>query len=64
LTVESIHPEETRYELTNLDDDEVALLVAQKRMTPTMQQAFDRILKQKEKIDELSAQIAVRKIEK
>ena len=63
LTVESVHPEETRYELTNLDDDEVALLVDQKRMTPAMQQAFDRILKQKEKVDEISGQITERKRE-
>jgi hypothetical protein len=63
LTVESVHPEETRYELTNLDDDEVALLVEQKRLTPTMQQAFDRILKQKEKVDDISGQITDRKRE-
>ena len=49
LTVESVHPEETAFALTNLDHDEVALLVQQKRMTPPMQQAFDRILKQKGK---------------
>ncbi len=63
LTVESIHPEETRYELTNLDDDQVALLVEQKRMTPAMQQAFDRILKQKEKVEEIAGQISERKRE-
>jgi hypothetical protein len=63
LTVEAVHPEETNYALTNLDDDEVALLVHQKRMTPAMQQAFDRILKQKEKVDEFSNQIAERKRE-
>ena len=63
LTVEAIHPEETRYELTNLDDDEVALLVQQKRMTPVMQQAFDRILKQKEKVDEISNHISQLKSE-
>jgi hypothetical protein len=63
LTVESVHPEETRYELTNLDDDEVALLVQQKRMTPAMQQAFDRILKQKGKVDELGVLISERKRE-
>jgi hypothetical protein len=56
LTIESVHPQEIRYELTNLDDDEVALLVEEKRMTPAMQQAFDRILKQKEKIAGLAAQ--------
>jgi hypothetical protein len=63
LKVESIHPEETRYELTNLDEDEVSLLVEQQRMTPPMQQAFDRILKQKEKVDEISGQILERKRE-
>ncbi len=63
LTVEAVHPEETRYELTNLDDDEVALLVQQNRATSAMQQAFDRILKQKEKIDDISSQIAQRKSE-
>jgi hypothetical protein len=63
LTVEAIHPEETRYELTNLDHDEVALLVQQKRMTPAMQQAFDGILKQKEKVDEISNHISQLKSE-
>jgi hypothetical protein len=63
LTVEAVHPEETNYALTNLDDDEVALLVHQERVTPAMQQAFDQILKQKEKIDEFSAQISARKRE-
>jgi hypothetical protein len=63
LTVEAVHPEETRYELTNLDDDEVELLVQQKRMTPTMQQAFNRILKLKEKVDTFGAQISERKRE-
>ena len=49
--------------LTNLDHDEVALLVQQKRMTPPMQQAFDRILKQKEKVEEISSHISERKRE-
>jgi len=63
LTVEAVHPEETNYALTNLDDDEVALLVQQKRMTPAMQQSFNGILKQKEKVEEISNQIAERKRE-
>jgi len=63
LTVEAVHPEETRYELTNLDDDEVKLLVEQQRVTPAMQQAFDRILKQQEKIGEIAQKIADRKRE-
>ncbi len=63
LNVESTHSDDTRYELTNLDDDEVKLLVDQKRATPAMQQAFDRILKQKEKINGIATQIAERKRE-
>ncbi|HEV2716709.1 MAG TPA: carboxypeptidase regulatory-like domain-containing protein, partial [Terriglobales bacterium] len=57
LTVESFHPEQTTYELTNLDSDEVELLVKQKRVTPVMQEAFDRILAQKNKIGDLDLQI-------
>jgi hypothetical protein len=63
LTVETVHPEEERYELTNLGDEEVELLSDQKRMTPGMQQAFDRILKQKAKIDDISIQMSTRKQE-
>ena len=63
LTVESVHPEETTFALTNLDPDEVALLVQQKRMTPPLQQAFDRILKQKAKVEEISSHISERKRE-
>jgi hypothetical protein len=63
LTVEAVHPDESRYELTNLDDDEVALLIEQKRVTPSMQQAFDRVLKQKEKIEGISRQTADRRRE-
>ena len=50
-------------ELTNLDEDLVAVLTQQKRMTPSLQQAFDSVLKQKVKVDEISNQIADRKRE-
>ncbi len=63
LTVEAVHPNQVRYQLTNLDDDEVALLVQQNRVTPAMHQVFDRILKQEEKIGGISSAIADRKRE-
>jgi hypothetical protein len=63
LTVEVVHPNEVRYELTNLDDDEVGLLVQQNRVTPAMHQVFDRILKQEEKIGGIASEIADRKRE-
>ena len=63
LLVEAIHPDESRVELTNLDDDVVAVLTQQKRITPALQQAFDSILKQKLKVEGISNQIAERKRE-
>ena len=63
LTVEAIHPDESRVELTSLDDDVVAVLTQQKRITPALQQAFDGILKQKLKVEEISGQIAERRRE-
>jgi hypothetical protein len=63
LTVEAVHPEVSHYQLTELDDDVVAVMVDQKRVTAAIQQTFDRILKQKEKMDEISTTIADRKRE-
>src|SRR5207244_2625515 len=63
LTVESFHALETTYELTTLDSDEVALPVQQKRLTPVMQQSFNRILAQKDKIGGIDQQINQRKQE-
>ena len=63
LTVEAIHPLEDRLELSNLDSNAVDVLVQQRRVTPAMQQAFDRVLKQKEKIEGVDQQIADRKRE-
>ncbi len=61
--MEAVHPEQTLYQLTNLDDNLVKILVEQQRSTPAMQAAFDRILAQKQKIEDLSNQISRRKTE-
>jgi septal ring factor EnvC (AmiA/AmiB activator) len=63
LTVEMTHPLEDRFELTNIDATKVEFLVQQKRMTPVLQQAFGRVLQQKDKIEAISTQIANRKRE-
>ncbi|HEY1465248.1 MAG TPA: hypothetical protein VGF44_17670, partial [Terriglobales bacterium] len=63
LEIAAYHPEEVRYELTDLDSDEVDLIVQQKRMTPELQKAFDQILVQKEKVGDLNGQINNRKRE-
>jgi chromosome segregation ATPase len=63
LTVESVHPKETRYALTNLNSDEVALLARQQRLTPALQQALQRILDQKNVIGGLQSALASRQQE-
>jgi hypothetical protein len=63
LTVESMHPLDDSFELSDLDSDKVEVLTQQKRVTPAVQQAFDRVLKQKGKIALISEQLADRKRE-
>jgi hypothetical protein len=63
LKVEAVHPEQTLYQLTNLDDSLVRILVEQQRSSPAMQAAFDRILAQKQEIEGLANQMAQRKSE-
>jgi hypothetical protein len=60
ISVDEFRPEEAQYVLTNLNSDTVAILVDQKRVTPEMQQAFERILAQKRKISDLNQQITQR----
>lgn len=63
LNVESVHPIQETFELTNLDDDEIKLLVQQQRMTPAMQQAFDRISRQQLKVAGIGAEVNKRNAE-
>jgi hypothetical protein len=63
LTVEASHPDESRVELSNLNQDVVAMLVQQKRITPALQQVFDAIMRQKLKVEAISDQIADHKRE-
>jgi hypothetical protein len=58
LTVDEAHADETTYVLTNLDSNFVALLTNQSRVTPAMQEAFQRILGQKQKVSDLDRQMA------
>jgi hypothetical protein len=63
LAVDEFRPEETQYVLTNLNSSIVAVLTEQKRITPVMQQTFERILAQKVKIGGLDQQISQREQE-
>ncbi len=63
LPVEEYHPLDTSYQLTNLDENQVILLTQQGRITPAMQEAFRRVLDQKNQFGILATQIQSRQQE-
>lgn len=63
LHIEEFHPESSEYYLTNLDQKQVAYISQQRQITPAMQDAFRRVLDQKNKVDSLNTQIKARERE-
>ncbi|PYV81504.1 MAG: hypothetical protein DMG93_15125 [Acidobacteria bacterium] len=63
LAVEEFHPEETQVVLTDLTGDQVQALVVENRVTPELQDAFRRVLDQKNKIAGLQTQTGMRRQE-
>ncbi len=57
LAVDEFHTLGATTELSNLDDDQVKVLVDQNRLTPAMKKAFDAVLAQKNKVSALDLQI-------
>ena len=57
LTVEEFHSLSGTTQLSDLDDDQVKLLVDQHRITPAMKKAFDDVLAQKEKVSGFDRQL-------
>jgi hypothetical protein len=59
LLVEEYSPQDTRYELAELEDEQVkplTLLVADNRITPALKDAIQRVLQKKAEIDQIEAQ--------
>jgi len=63
LKIEEFHPESSEFALTNLDEKQVAFITQQRQITPAMQEAFHRVLDQKNKVDTLGTQIKTRQHE-
>ena len=63
LVVNEVHPESSEVALTNIDDQQVALWVEQKTITPAVEQAFRRILEKKSAISEIDAQFKAKQQE-
>jgi hypothetical protein len=63
LKIEEFHPESSEFALTNLDEKQVAFITHQRQLTPAMQEAFHRVLDQKNKVDSIAAQVKTRQHE-
>jgi len=63
LQIDEYHPENSEFALTNLDEKQVAFITQQRQITPAMQEAFRRVLDQKNKVDSLGAQVKTRQHE-
>ena len=63
LQIAEYHPESSEFALTNLDEKQIALITQQRQITPAMQDAFRRVLEQKNKVDSLGTQIKARQHE-
>ena len=60
LPVEEAHVQETTYQLSDLNDDQIALFVRQRTITPEMQQALAKITAQKAVVAKLEAEMELR----
>jgi len=63
LKIEEFHPDFAQYELTNLNDDQVALITKETTPSPALMDVFRRVLAQKNQISVLDAQIRSRQSE-
>jgi len=60
LVVKEHRPISSRYELTNLNDDQIGFFLEQKMINPEVEQALRRIIKQKNDIAALDTEISSR----
>ena len=63
LKIEEYHPEDTQYELTDLNDNTVTLISQQNQITPELQDVFRKVLAQKNEVGHFEAQITTRQAE-
>jgi hypothetical protein len=63
LDINESHPVETRVELTNITDDQLALMVKDGAVNPAIEQALRKILEQKDQIASLDSEAEKRGME-
>lgn len=63
MQIEEFHPQDSEYEMNDLDEKQVALITEQKQVTAAMQDVFHRILEQKNKVSALEDEVKSRQAE-
>jgi hypothetical protein len=63
FTVRESMPLDTRFQLTNLTDDQIAVFLQQKSINPEIEAAFHKIVAQKDKVAALDAEVVRREAE-
>lgn len=63
FTVRESRPLDTRFRLTNLTDDQIAIFLQQNSINPEIEAAFHKIVAQKDQVASLDAEIARREAE-
>lgn len=63
LSIWEAKPLETRYQLTNLTDDQIGMFLSQRSINPEIEQAFRKIVAQKDAVGALDAQLSSREEE-
>jgi len=64
LTLREAQPVETRYQVSNIDDQQIALFLRQKTINPEVEAALRKIVEQKNRVAALEAEVARRGEEK
>ena len=62
LKIEEFHPEQTEYELDELNDDQVKL-ISEQPLTPAVRDIFRKVLDQKNQVNSIETQIGIRQRE-
>ncbi len=61
LAIKEYRPLSTRYELTNLNDDQVSFFLSQKMINPEVEEALRRVVSQKDNVATMDQEIGSRK---
>lgn len=63
FTVEEVRPTQAQYQISTISDDQIALLVREKAITPAIETSLREVLKRKAEVARIAGQISTRESE-